>query len=107
MLTEQNTFMVADNVLDIELVYIGESKQNLISLKLPLGSDIKTAIEKSKILQQNPEINLHINKVGIFNKIKSLDYVLKNKDRIEIYRPLRVEPKDRRRNKAASSNPRK
>ena len=57
--------------------------------------------EKSGIQKKFPEINLGKNNVGIFGKQTTLEHSLKNKDRIEIYRPLIIDPKELRRKKAA------
>ena len=61
---------------------------------------VREAIELSGILQKFKDIDLKKNKVGIFGKITSLDKVLRDKDRIEIYRPLIADPKEIRRKKA-------
>ena len=92
--------MATDDTVVVELVYIKPDQQTVLKMELPEGSTIETAISKSKILQHHPEIDLAKNKVGIFSKIRSLDHVLKNKDRIEIYRPLLADPKEARRKRA-------
>ena len=51
--------------------------------------------------QRFPEIDLTINKVGVFGRLCKLDQVLKTGDRVEIYRPLLVDPKEMRRTRAA------
>ena len=58
------------------------------------------AIKKSSILLYFPEINLSKNKVGIYGKLVELDHIVKNNDRIEIYRPLSIDPKKARRVRA-------
>ena len=97
-------FMATDETLVVELVYIKPGQQTLLKLELPSGSTIETAIKKSGILNTYPEIDLSVNKVGIYNKIQSLDYELKNKDRIEIYRPLLADPKEARRSRAKNKD---
>ena len=73
----------------------------MIVVKLPAGSTAEEAISKSGILAEFPEIDLAVNKVGIFSKACKLDTVLRDKDRIEIYRPLIADPKEVRRQRAA------
>ena len=100
LLEEHGLFMATDETVAVELVYIKPDQQTVLKLELPSGSTIETAITKSKILQRHPEIDLAVNKVGIYNRIKSIDYVLKHRDRIEIYRPLQADPKEARRRRA-------
>ena len=49
-----------------------------------------------------PEINIDENKVGIYSKLCELDTVLEDGDRVEIYRPLKADPKEARRSRALS-----
>ena len=48
-----------------------------------------------------PEIDLSVNQIGIFGKLTQLDHVMRERDRIEIYRPLIADPKEIRRQRAA------
>lgn len=59
---------------------------------------IEGAIKKSGILDKHPEVKEL--SVGIFSNKVSLEYVVKPKDRIEIYRPLLACPKEKRRKRA-------
>lgn len=49
---------------------------------------LREAIDASGLLEEFPEIDLEVNKVGIFGAICSLDKPLKAGDRVEIYRPI-------------------
>ena len=84
----------------IEVCYATNYSQNIIQLELPEGSNIKTAIIISGILNLFPEIDLTRNKIGIFSKIKKLTDILQSGDRVEIYRPLLIDPKEARRARA-------
>ena len=88
----------------IEVAYALPEEQVIISIKVPTKSDVKQAIEKSGIQKKFPSIDLSNNKVGIFGKKTTLDHPLKDRDRIEIYRPLILDPKDMRRKRAAKKN---
>ena len=79
--------------ISVEVVYGLAHKQSLINLKVPKGCNVKDAIIKSNILNEYPQIDLEKHKVGIFSRIVSLDKVLVDKDRVEIYRPLIADPK--------------
>ena len=83
--------------LSVQICYICPSLSILRSLEVAQGTTIQQAIEASGILQQVPEMDLATVKVGIFNKVKALDTVLREQDRIEIYRPLVADPKTARR----------
>ena len=48
-----------------------------------------------------PEINLAKGKFGIYSKLARLDAVLRDLDRVEIYRPLIADPKEVRKQRAA------
>ena len=91
---------MSDEIL-VEIAYAMPDEQVILSIKVPTKSDVKQAIEKSGIQIKFPSIDLSKNKVGIFGKKTTLDHVLKNRDRIEIYRPLILDPKEMRRKRAA------
>jgi uncharacterized protein len=79
--------------LSIEVCYALAGEQTLIAVELPAGATLQQALEASGILQRYPRIDLVTQKVGVFGKLKPLDTVLADHDRVEIYRPLLVDPK--------------
>jgi hypothetical protein len=79
--------------LSIEVCYALAGEQTLIAVELPEGATLQQALEASGILQRYPRIDLGAQKVGVFGKLKPLDTVLADHDRVEIYRPLLVDPK--------------
>jgi len=85
----------------VEVAYALSDKQSLISLEVEEGTTIKEAIEASGVLDTYNQIDLTRDKVGIFSKFAKLDTVLREKDRIEIYRPLIADPKKVRKERAA------
>ena len=87
----------------VEVAYALAEKQSLISLEVKEGSTLKEAIDASGILRQYKEIDLSKDRVGIFSKFATLDTVLREKDRVEIYRPLKADPKKIRKERAAQS----
>lgn len=92
---------MADETLNIEVCYALPDKQELVSLRLPTGSTLGQALEASGLLQKYPEIDLKKNKFGVFAKLTKVDGVLRDKDRVEIYRPLIADPKEVRKQRAA------
>ncbi|WP_144146511.1 RnfH family protein [Paraburkholderia sp. BCC1884] len=79
--------------LSIEVCYALPGEQTLLAVDLPEGATLKQALDASGILQRCPQIDLTTQKVGVFGKLKPLDAVLADHDRVEIYRPLLVDPK--------------
>lgn len=86
--------------MQIEVAYALPQVQVLQKLNVPSGCTVEQAIRCCGILQQFPEIDLAKNKLGIFGKITQLQTVLQPHDRIEIYRPLIIDPKEARRLRA-------
>lgn len=93
--------MATIELLAIEVVYALPAQQTLLTVKLPPGSTVAQAIEQSGVLARHPELDLSLHKVGIFAKVTALDTVLRDHDRVEIYRPLLADPKEVRRRRAA------
>ena len=85
----------------VEVAYALPDKQSLVSLEVEEGTTIKEAIEASGVLDTYDQIDLTRDKVGIFSKFATLDTVLREKDRVEIYRPLIADPKQVRKERAA------
>lgn len=89
------------NMFAVEVAYAKPEKQLILTLKVAPGTTAEQAIIASGILQKFPEIDLAANKVGIFGKMVKPDTELREKDRVEIYRPLIADPKEVRRQRAA------
>ena len=91
------------NTLDVEVMYARPDVQQGVVVELPRGSTLRAAIERSRIGEQFTEIDLTVNKVGVFGQLRSLDDIVQAGDRIEIYRPLRIDPKEARRKNAGAT----
>jgi putative ubiquitin-RnfH superfamily antitoxin RatB of RatAB toxin-antitoxin module len=85
----------------VEVAYALPSKQVILPIKVASGTTAEEAIQSSGILAKFPEIDLSVNKIGLFGKLSQLDTKLRHLDRIEIYRPLIADPKEVRRQRAA------
>ena len=91
-----------ENKITVEIIYATHKQQQLQQLEVEQGTTVQELVELSGILEKYPEIQLgKLNKIGIFGKITKPDTVLRDKDRIEIYRPLKADPKEVRRKRAA------
>lgn len=87
--------------MNIEIVYGHTDRQLLLSIEVDESATIEQAIMQSGIIEHFDDIDLSVNKVGIFGKLSKLATGLKAGDRIEIYRPLLADPKEVRRRRAA------
>ena len=97
-------------LITVEVAYALPHRQQLLALKVAPGTTAYEAVRQSGIVQQFPEIDLENVKMGIFGQAlgtKGLNppktYVLEAGDRVEIYRPLTVDPKEIRNRRAAKA----
>ena len=88
--------------LTIEVVYAAAGRQTLVELEVAEGTTVAQAIALSGIRAIHPEIDHSELKTGIFGRLASPDTVLRERDRVEIYRPLRADPKKARRRRAGN-----
>lgn len=86
--------------LRVEVVYARPEQQVLVALKLRAPVTARQAIEESGIRVRFPEIDLARQTVGVFSQPVALDEPLRDGDRVEIYRPLQLDPKQMRRQRA-------
>jgi len=84
-------------LIKIETAYALPDVQYLFEEAVEQGSTVEQALASSKLLKELPGISTE--KVGIFGKLVNQDTVLREGDRIEVYRPLKADPRDRRRQK--------
>jgi putative ubiquitin-RnfH superfamily antitoxin RatB of RatAB toxin-antitoxin module len=86
--------------LHVQVCYATPTLEDLRDLVVEQGATIAQAIAQSGLLQAHPEIDLASQPVGLFGKKRPLDTVLRERDRVEIYRPLVADPKESRRRRA-------
>jgi putative ubiquitin-RnfH superfamily antitoxin RatB of RatAB toxin-antitoxin module len=82
----------------IEVVYALPDRHDVSQLELPAGSTVREAIQASGIARRHPGIDL--SRFGIFGRPVAADAPLADGDRVEIYRPLALDPKEARRERA-------
>jgi len=78
--------------MQIGVAYADKFKRTWLTLDVPDGSTVREAIEHSGLLRHYPDIDLAIQRVGIFGKLSKLDAPVSDGDRVEIYRPITVDP---------------
>jgi len=91
---------IPNQPITVEVLYALPHEQTLLKVQLPQGSTLADAIKNSGILEKYPEIDFSSNKLGIFGKLSKQDVVLRDRDRVEIYRPLIADPKEVRKKRA-------
>lgn len=93
--------MSTTDAIQIEVVYARAERQDVIPLQLPAGTTLQQAVEQSGLPAKYPEIDPAKGKFGIYSKLAKPDTVLRDRDRVEIYRPLIADPKEVRKQRAA------
>jgi len=86
--------------IHVEVVLAMPERQDLIALELVVGSTVADAITQSGFVEIYEGFELDLAKVGIFGQKTSPEQVLRDGDRVEIYRPLIADPKEVRRQRA-------
>jgi putative ubiquitin-RnfH superfamily antitoxin RatB of RatAB toxin-antitoxin module len=86
--------------LNVEVVYAGPSQQVVRQVSLPAGSTVMQAIEASGLVRDIPGLVVDPSRLGIFSRKAAPDQVVGEGDRVEIYRPLTLDPKEARRRRA-------
>ena len=90
----------AKGAFRVEVVYALPAEQVLLVLDVDPGTTVGQVIQRSGIGLRFPEIGTAPAAVGVFGKRARLDTLVRDGDRIEIYRPLIADPKDVRRARA-------
>ena len=89
-----------DALIEVDIVYALALMQNVVTLKVPIGTRVGQAIAMSGLAARHLGSDWHSAAVGIFGKRTSMSTVLHDHDRVEIYRPLIADPKQLRRRRA-------
>jgi putative ubiquitin-RnfH superfamily antitoxin RatB of RatAB toxin-antitoxin module len=87
----------------VEVVYGNAERQKLIALDVAAGTTVYDAAEQSNMVRYFPELDLPNATMGIFSRVvaKPREQLIKAGDRVEIYRPLSIDPMEARRARAA------
>lgn len=88
----------AADVLAITVAYSPQARAvELVELTLPAGATVLDALHASGLLQRHRDVDLLAQAMGVWGASCALGDVLRDRDRVEIYRPLTVDPKEARR----------
>lgn len=78
--------------MNVGIAYAKPTTQVWLKIDMPEGATVREVIERSGLLDQFPEIDLEVNRVGIFGQLAKLDKVVQDGDRVEIYRAITADP---------------
>ncbi len=90
-----------EDLIEIEIAYCGREDQTVLRIRVAQGTTLGQAIRRSGLLERYPEIDLAVNRVGVYGVLRGLSDAVDPGDRIEVYRPLSADPKNARRKRAA------
>jgi putative ubiquitin-RnfH superfamily antitoxin RatB of RatAB toxin-antitoxin module len=93
--------------VNVTVVYAAADASHVLQVELESGATVEQAINASGLLSLVPELHRGRVDVGIWNRAAGLESVVREGDRIEVYRPLTVDPKEARRVRAAVRSRRK
>ncbi|MET3131881.1 putative ubiquitin-RnfH superfamily antitoxin RatB of RatAB toxin-antitoxin module [Oxalobacteraceae bacterium GrIS 1.11] len=97
--------MMAEKI-KVQVCYATPDHAFLRDVEVAAGATLEQAVRQSGLLLAVPGLDLATATVGIYAKKKSLDTVLREHDRVEVYRPLLADPKEARRRRAGAKPPR-
>ena len=70
---------------------------DLVEIRLPAGASVGLALSRSGLFERYPGLIAADCKTGVWGQLRGLDDLLRDLDRVEVYRPLQVDPKEARR----------
>lgn len=95
--------MAESETIRVSVAYATPTRQALIDLTLPAGSSAGQAIDAAGMAQQFPDIDLAVQRIGLFGQVCTPDKILVDGDRVEIYRTLQQDPMAARRRRLAKT----
>jgi hypothetical protein len=88
--------------VNIDVVFALPDRQELLALNVDTGTTVEAAVALSAISDKFSGVDLSACQAGVWGKVVERDYRLQEGDRLELYRPLQIDPRDARRLLAAS-----
>ena len=99
--------MSEDKMMTVEVAYALPGKQSILEVEVPVGTTVLEAALQSGIVSKFEGVDLENAKFGIFGQVVASRQVLREGERVEIYRPLIADPKDVRKARAARAKERR
>ncbi len=94
----------SDATIAVEVVHAGSDKVWSRTLELAAGSTVRQAVDASGFTHARPDVNVADDMLGVFGRRTRPDQVLHDGDRVEIYRPLALDPMEARRQRARTGH---
>lgn len=91
---------MVDRTIAVEVAYADSARQILRRVELSVGSTVEQAVNASGILKMLPDVSVDLGRLGIFGHKVTPTHPVKAGDRIEVYRPLVLDPMEARRRRA-------
>ncbi len=91
-------------MISIEVAYAEPDRQRVVAIEVEDGTTLIEAIGLSAIGEDFPSLDIASVSKGVFGELKPDNYQVREGDRIEIYRPLKQDPREARRKRASKNN---
>lgn len=93
---------MSDSIITVEVAYATPQRQEILTVTVAAGTSVYQTAVQSGMGEHFPEIDLANSSLGIFGKVVKCprEQAVQAGERIEIYRPLLIDPKQARLNRA-------
>lgn len=98
---------MVDDTITVEVAYALPHKQKIVAVQVASGTGARDVVRQSGITRDFPELDIEAVNLGLFGKAVKDDYAPQAGDRIELYRPLKADPKEARKARAAKAKDKK
>ena len=89
---------MSEDAIAVTVCFSGAARQcEEVALQLPNGSTVVDAIRKSRVLAEVPDTEVDALQAAVWGRKQAFDHPLRDGDRVELCRPLKVDPKMARR----------
>jgi hypothetical protein len=100
-LSNAHVIVMTESMMPVEVAYGRRDDQRIVSLTVPSNTTARDALISSGLVKAFPEIDPATCTLGVFGHVVTADHVLQSGDRVEVYRPLAMDPREARRQLAA------
>jgi uncharacterized protein len=91
-----------DPSIEVTVVLALPDRATEIAVRLPTGATLGDALEASGLADRHPDVDMARARFGIFGRLSDRKAMLADGDRVEVYRALIADPKERRSRRAAA-----
>lgn len=93
--------------VNVEIAFATPDRQAVVRVTLPKGTSVAEALRASAFAERFPDFDFDAASVGIWGQVVSRDSLVRDGDRIEVYRPLQRDPREARRERASGLSKKK